>query len=312
MGLKFTINLKNKLATYGLENFTKVHRNEQETSFFGSAKLPLDKRINGFEIYSTEGVREVIEPLKSDFFRISVCVKGTVKTRIGLDDYTYKRGSMSFTYPNQIFSVHTRSDDFFGYYILIDSTFLTETMTYARLSQEFKFLTIGGRSFLNLRESTLNRVLDLFKLIDVELKANGANRRLAIQSYLKLILIEVKRNFEIKSNKSIVSQKHTLLTLNFLSQIEQYFLSLRNVSDYAQLLNVTPNHLNKTIKKDTGNTASFYISRMLVLEAKTFLRHSNKSNQEISDYLGFGETSSFNRFFKRMEGITPIQYKSSI
>jgi AraC-like DNA-binding protein len=83
------------------------------------------------------------------------------------------------------------------------------------------------------------------------------------------------------------------------------------VTDYADLLSVTANHLNRTVKEVTGKTASESISEMLVQEAKAILKYTDASIAEIAYKFNFSEPASFNRFFKKMTGDTPMAFRKN-
>lgn len=48
----------------------------------------------------------------------------------------------------------------------------------------------------------------------------------------------------------------------------------------------------------------------MILEAKTLLKYSNMSVQEIAYYLNFPNQSFFGSYFKRNAGMSPSQYKA--
>lgn len=96
----------------------------------------------------------------------------------------------------------------------------------------------------------------------------------------------------------------------FQKLVGTHFLTTRTVADYASLLAVSPNHLNKVVKEVTGKTASDSISEMLVQEAKSLLRYTDSSIAEIAYKLDFSDPASFNRFFKGGTGETPLAWRN--
>ena len=62
-------------------------------------------------------------------------------------------------------------------------------------------------------------------------------------------------------------------------------------------------------KAASGRTASSWIDEALLSRIKILLRHSDLTSTEISDRLNFPASSHFARFFKRMTGITPQEYR---
>jgi AraC family transcriptional regulator, transcriptional activator of pobA len=86
----------------------------------------------------------------------------------------------------------------------------------------------------------------------------------------------------------------------------------RSVSFYAAELNVTPNHLNKSVRTTLGKSASALIDEMLILEAKVLMQKNDMSVGEIAYEIGFEDVSYFGRFFKKHTGFTPTEYRKSI
>ena len=81
------------------------------------------------------------------------------------------------------------------------------------------------------------------------------------------------------------------------------------VSLIAKQLFVNSNYLNSSIKNLTGKTASAHIQEKVLLEAKSFLLHTDLQVSEIAFKLGFENTSYFNRFFKKNTNLTPTEYR---
>lgn len=84
-----------------------------------------------------------------------------------------------------------------------------------------------------------------------------------------------------------------------------------NVSDYAGILKVTPNYLNKTVKSHTHRTAIDWIEIARINMAKQLLRNRSYSIAEIAEKTGLVDQSYFSRFFKKKTGITPSEYRNS-
>ena len=55
---------------------------------------------------------------------------------------------------------------------------------------------------------------------------------------------------------------------------------------------------------------SQYINRQKIIEAKRFLRFTDKSLAEISGYFDFSSQSYFQKLFKEQTGMTPSEYRA--
>lgn len=80
---------------------------------------------------------------------------------------------------------------------------------------------------------------------------------------------------------------------------------------YAEKLHITPKYLSTVIKQNTGKSVNDWIDDYVILEAKALLKSSRMTIQQISDELNFVDQSAFGKYFKRIEGMSPKDYKNS-
>lgn len=83
-----------------------------------------------------------------------------------------------------------------------------------------------------------------------------------------------------------------------------------SVSEYADMLSVTPNYLNKTVKQHTRRTAIDWIEISRLNMAKQLLKDPAVPIVEVASRVGLDDQSYFSRFFKKRTGITPSQYRN--
>lgn len=103
----------------------------------------------------------------------------------------------------------------------------------------------------------------------------------------------------------------TRLSDSFIKLVQEKFKTERFLDYYAEELGVTPKHLSRTIKAQTGYSAASWIERFLILEAKILLKSTNLTVQQISDSLNFPSQSFFGKYFKKNVGISPKGYRNS-
>lgn len=298
------------LPHYNLEESRALHRLPGPVSAFGYNNLDADHHIKGFEMYSSEGVRAQMGPLKSSYYRISVSVRGTTEIQLGLEDFTHGNGTISFTFPGQIFSKRGLSDDAFGYYLLFEPDFLEDILPPGRIPVEFPFFAFSGVPFMQLLPAELDTVVDLTAGINTELQQRQPGHDKAVRLYLNLLLLALKRSYErLGYHLTERENKAAYLVPRYQKLVSEHFLTQRKVADYAAILGVTPNHLNRAVREHTGQTASEAITDMLVREAKASLRYTDATIANISDQLQFSDPAGFNRFFKEKTGITPLAFR---
>ena len=311
MGKKTTSALP-EIPQYVLKGFRHLHRQEEASSDFGYNRLDTIQPVEGFELYSSRGLKPSLGPLKSAFYRISMTITGSVDIQIGLEHFKHQPRTVSFTWPNQVFSKSNISADAFGYYLLFNDNFLNDIIPSNSIPQEFPFFDYAGTPLFQISPDEINNAEQFLLKMNEELKLNRPGKEKAIQMYLYLLLLEAKRSYErqqlhVKTNAT----DHVYLVSHFQKLVSRHFLLKRKVTDYAGLLAVSANHLNRTVKEITGKTASESISEMLLQEAKAILKYTDASMAEIAYQLNFSEPAAFNRFFRKMTGEPPMSWRKN-
>ena len=161
---------------------------------------------------------------------------------------------------------------------------------------------------LYLNAETAKELDDIFNILQHEAAKQDANI-LLVRTILKAFLLKLIGYQNGKFTPPHLNEKRVQV---FLSLLEQNFVTERNVSFYAQSLNVSPKRLNQILKKKFGKTINQIIMLRLVREAKHQLFISEKTIKEIAFDLGFEDKSYFTRFFKKMTGLTPETYKKQV
>jgi AraC-like DNA-binding protein len=83
----------------------------------------------------------------------------------------------------------------------------------------------------------------------------------------------------------------------------------RDVGFYAAELCISPRYLSRVVHSVSGRTVVDYVNRMLIAEAAYLLRQTSLSITQIANRLGFAEVTTFARFFRRMKGMNPREYR---
>jgi len=104
-------------------------------------------------------------------------------------------------------------------------------------------------------------------------------------------------------NLSVVEKAENYIEMNFAEDI--------SMEELAGKLHVHPSHLMRAFKKAKGMTISHYRNLRRVKEAKELIVFSNLSMTEIAIMVGFNNSQYFSKFFKDVEGVTPVEYRKT-
>ncbi|WP_421772953.1 GlxA family transcriptional regulator [Gracilimonas sp.] len=91
--------------------------------------------------------------------------------------------------------------------------------------------------------------------------------------------------------------------------IEDHFEKMIRVDDLADQFAMSRRTLERRFKKATSNTITEYIQRVKVEAAKKSLESSRKNVTEVMYDVGYSDTKSFRDLFRRITGLTPIEYR---
>ena len=111
--------------------------------------------------------------------------------------------------------------------------------------------------------------------------------------------------------KDEVLSRQGRMSDQFLHLVQDNFREHRFLDFYADKMKITPKHLSRTVKMQTGYTAVEWIERFVILEAKVMLKSSNLNIQQIADELHFPSQSFFGKYFKKLTGMSPKEYRNS-
>jgi AraC family transcriptional regulator, transcriptional activator of pobA len=171
----------------------------------------------------------------------------------------------------------------------------------------FEFLTVWGNPVVQFNQAV---VLQLVKRLHGLYTEQGIRHLKLIQAYLITLLCEVEAAYRPLSQST--QTKSVALTNKFKELLFTHIKTKHLVTDYAAMLHITPNHLNKVVKQITGKSPTRWIDETLVMEAKVLLHQTGYTITEIATEIGFLDASYFGRLFKKYEGQTPLAFRKKI
>jgi len=157
----------------------------------------------------------------------------------------------------------------------------------------------------------LEKFETIWKMFEIEIRSNDELQLEMLQAMLKRFIILCTRVFKNQHNYTPLGKTKIDIVREYNFLVEQNFRTIHTVAGYAALLNKSPKTLSNLFSKLTNKSPLQYIQERKMLEARRLLRFTDKSVKEIAYEIGFEDHQSFGRFFKKMEGVSPTQYKVS-
>lgn len=286
---------------------------------FGSKRNEIFKRdYELFYIARLQDVNEIstppVPPVKAKTHTFFFLTSGIISIKIGSQAIKIGKNGCLIIPAGQVFS-HSdediqKSEQGEGFMCGFNNDFLIGKVGSQELLKTFEFLNIWGNPVIQPKgksttylSHSLNRIFD-------EYSENGLQNKVIIQAHLIALLCDLNKDYLSLSNHK--NKTAVELTNRFKELLHQNIKTTHKVSDFATMLNISPNHLNKTVKLITQKTPSSWIRETLINESKVLLFQSDLSIQEIASELGIDDQSYFARLFKKQEGITPVNYRKMI
>ena len=108
--------------------------------------------------------------------------------------------------------------------------------------------------------------------------------------------------------KASQSREQTIFD-RFIYLVNQHAKREHQIGFYADKMCLTQRYLGTVIRQASGTTAKEWIDRALAEYIKIELKHTDKSIAQISEDMGFPNPSFFSKYFKRLTGRTPLEYR---
>lgn len=243
------------------------------------------------------------------FYEILLIEKGKGSFSLDENKMPIGSGTVIFTSPGQVRRWDAR--DAKGYTLFFEKDFLNLFFTDDLFLYRFQFFHQYARpTGMKMPAKEFQQALELVRRIEEEFKGlqNDSNHLLRALLYQLLVLLNrhYANTYHVQSDTYIHPDFY-----RFRSLLEKEFKTEHRVASYTKKLKISPTHLNKICRQYSGQSAQQIIHYRLVSEIKKQLR-CNKSVKEISYEFDFSDPSNFNRFFKKLTGITAQQYKDSL
>ena len=247
--------------------------------------------------------------LKAEIFVL--CMGGEIEASINLNRITVRANDFVTIMPGNILQIHSVKGEPIIYFGGFSSKYI-EQANLNRSTLNTLFVA-SGRPVITLKPQGAKLLeeyfLFLIKLYDFfsESTRQGLTQHLYNDIHTG---IAAMYNNQTQSSKEC-STKSEQICKNFTQLVMQNYSHTRNVAWYAETLGITHTHLCTTVKQVTGNTCVEIISRMVIMDAKSQLKSTNFSVQNISDSLNFPNVSFFGKYFKRYVGMSPLTYRNN-
>ncbi|SFE02127.1 AraC-type DNA-binding protein [Chitinophaga sp. CF118] len=261
-----------------------------------------DLMIERFGGYLEKHYQALHHAHRHSFYHLVLFTQGSGTHTIDFVKFDVRPYQIYFMAPGQVHSWDFRGNTD-GYIIHFSADFFRPFLLNPSYLEQFSFFSgISGQCVCQLTKDIREEIVRIFEALLKEQNKDMIRLRL-----LEMFITVEKHTTHNEHNH--LPQHTTTLLKSFQQLINQYYRTMRLPKEYAELLYITPNHLNALCRELLGKTAGDVIRERVLLEAKRLLTNAGMSVLEIAYELSFKDNSYFTRFFKNYEGITPEEFR---
>ena len=250
------------------------------------------------------------EPFKVDMTMAIIYEKGFVRAKINMVEYKIEAPSVVTIVNDSIFQPLEYSEDLKSKIIVMSREFsnsmfsnLTEIRSIPNYLYANSVFIMDNSNFVF--DKYYDLLLNLVSSPKIKFKVEAA-RHMTLAMFYGYTFDE--HGVDEKKNKS---SRQEMLHSKFIDLLSRNFRTEREVKFYAEKLCVTPKYLSQVVSGLTGRTPSDYIEEFVVMESKALLNSTPMTIQQISDEMHFPSQSFFGKYFKRIVGMSPKEYRAS-
>ncbi len=268
-----------------------------------------DLLINRFAPY-LKSHRNLHLAHKHAFYHLVFFTKGDGSQTIDFQQVPIKPNQIYFMIPGQVHNWAFKGE-VDGYIINFSVPFFQSFLLKANYLEDLPFFTgIVNDAVIDVPAELQEKVTQLFEELIRETEEPKAMELDMVRSIMLQLFIYIARIGLKPVNTTIPSYNYTLLR-NFQKLIEKNYTSIKLPKEYAELLYITPNHLNALCNDVLGISAGEVIRNRIALEAKRLLINNDLTVLEIANQLNFTDNSYFTKFFKKQVGLTPEEFRKT-
>ena len=245
-------------------------------------------------------------PFSINDHRFGIVVKGEAVINLNLQDRHIVAGMLVYLGPGTIITPISISDDLEIYGVALFADFpmpfapgqLPSSFNGQVRDFQLPASDVDKQTVLNI----LNTLWNLVRQKDYPHLAASSLVAALMHYYDALYHRQSDQQSSTKSREQTIFDRYIQL-------VNQHCTEHHQLGYYANRMCITQRYLGTVVRQASGVTAKEWIDRALVTRIKIELRHTDKSAAQIADEMNFPNPSFFSKYFRRLAGMTPHEYK---
>ena len=246
-------------------------------------------------------------------YSFTIVLKGCCVFLYSGREITIERNHLFVYMPGFPISVKEVSEDYAGLCLVADESFTVETPS-IRNAIRSALLPIFEmqQPVMSISPEECARLSSLLHMAGEYLRSENPMRQEMLKNLYAIFLMDLSSILSKQTNRGGFGKRTEDLFMNFIDLLPKHFVREHGIEFYADALNVTPTYLSRAVRQVSGRTVVEFINRLLLMEAIWLLESTSLSIDEIAERVNYADSTTFGRFFFRMKGVTPREYRKSL
>lgn len=251
-------------------------------------------------------------PCRLDGFVLLFCTNGEAEIQINFQEYKIHPGILVMNIPENVIYI-SNVNNLKVYPIVISSDFLKKMNI--KMKDLMKLYVFAKKiPLVSLEYLEIMTLEKYYFLLEDIILSNEEHKKAVLEGLVQSLISKLNsiiHRFQNNIPDSQSKKRNEEIFEAFIELLTRNEATERNLAYYADKIGITSNYLSKIVKEYTGRTAIEWIDEYVIFEAKTMIKHTQYTIQEIAYKLKFPSQSFFGKYFKRLTGMSPKQYKLS-
>ena len=241
---------------------------------------------------------------------IVLCIEGSVTASINLIDTEVKRGDLITLLPGSIIQIHEQKEKLRLGFIGFSAESVSRVNFIKSMSNTYS--TVMDYPILPLNSTIASYFEEFFTLWSHVTTGPYPPTPKMVEHTLQNLLEGIDSLYckHHQAPKGTQSRKESICR-EFVQTVIEHYTQERQAQFYADKLGITQQYLSTTVKQVTGRNVLDIIAHVILVDAKSKLKSTDMTVQEIAYSLNFPSASFFGKYFKRYMGMSPLEFKNS-
>ncbi|MBE6312533.1 MAG: helix-turn-helix domain-containing protein [Bacteroidales bacterium] len=241
---------------------------------------------------------------------ITLCTGGSLRGLYDMKEMQQGKNDLCIIMPGHIVRQFGYSDDYTCAWLTISPKILDDILAMLPAKGDSRFDQAPMCHLTDEQAERLLTIIGQLEYISGFTEDELPHRYLMLKSQLT-VGYELLIHYREKQDREWMNNYHATLYSRFCDMVVEHHTHSRNVNFYAERLGYEARYFSKLFRViSNGVSPMEWIGQYVTTRAKRIMvAHPKQTVKEIAFELGFPSTANFCRYFKRVTGITPKEYR---